>query len=138
MSLVRRRHALGLTMPAANQGAGKIEDLVGEIVVLPPVPPEPEASRTMPEIERDSCINTAARMRSPTFRAQGMPVGSGIAEAAWRTVVSTRAKRAGLRWTPAGLDAVFALRTKVLNETDDAFCFPTPGRNCGVLSGWLS
>ena len=60
-------------------------------------------------------------MRYPAFRAQGMHVGSGIVEAACKTVVSTRAKRAGMRWTPEGLDAVLALRTSVLNETYDEF-----------------
>jgi hypothetical protein len=101
---------------------GKIENLVEEIVVLPPVAPEPGASRSVPDIERDYFISNAARMRYPAFRAQGMHVGSGIAEAACKTVVSTRAKRAGMRWTPAGLDAVLAARTAVLNETYDAFC----------------
>ena len=75
---------------------GKIEDLVEEIVVLPPVPPEPGTSRSVPEIERDYFISNAARMRYPAFRAQGMHVGSGIAEAACKTVVSTRAKRTGI------------------------------------------
>ena len=51
-----------------------------------------------------------------------MHVGSGIAEAACKTVVSTRAKRTGMRWTPEGLDAVLALRTTVLNGTYDSFC----------------
>ncbi len=51
-----------------------------------------------------------------------MHVGSGIAEAACKTVVSTRAKRTGMRWTPEGLDAVLAVRTAVLNKTYDAFC----------------
>lgn len=101
---------------------GKIEDLVAEIVVLPPVPPEPGASRSVPEIERDYFISNAARMRYPAFRAKGMQIGSGIAEAACKTVVSTRAKRAGMRWTPEGLDAVLAVRTAVLNETYDEFC----------------
>lgn len=96
---------------------GKIEDLVEEIVVFPPVPPEPGASRSVPDIERDYFISNAARMRYPAFRTQGMQVGSGIAEAACKTVVSTRAKRAGMRWTPEGLDAVLAVRTAVLNET---------------------
>ncbi|MFL5664968.1 MAG: ISKra4 family transposase [Ktedonobacteraceae bacterium] len=101
---------------------GKIEELVEEIVVLPPVPPEPGTSRSVPEIERDYFISNAARMRYPAFRAQGMHVGSGIAEAACKTVVSTRAKRTGMRWTPEGLDAVLAVRTAVLNDTYDAFC----------------
>ncbi len=101
---------------------GKIENLVEEIVVLPPIAPEPGASRSVPDIERDYFISNAARMRYPAFRAQGMHVGSGIAEAACKTVVSTRAERAGMRWTPEGLDAVLAVRTAVLNETYDAFC----------------
>lgn len=50
-----------------------------------------------------------------------MQVGSGIAEAACKTVVSTRAKRSGMRWTPTGLDAVLALRVAVLNGTYDPF-----------------
>lgn len=79
---------------------GKIEELVEELVVLPPVPPEPGTSRSVPEVERDYFISNAARMRYPAFRAQGMHVGSGIAEAACKTVVSTRAKRTGMRLPP--------------------------------------
>ena len=101
---------------------GKIEELVEEIVVLPPVPPEPGSSRSVPDIERDYFISNAARMRYPAFRAQGMQIGSGIVEASCKMVVSTRTKRTGMRWTPAGLDAVLALRTAVLNGSYDAFC----------------
>jgi len=103
-------------------GEGKIEDLVEEIVVLPPVPPEPGTSRSVPDIERDYFISNAARMRYPAFRAKGMQIGSGIAEASCKMVVSTRAKRTGMRWTSAGLDAVLAVRTAVLNDTYDGFC----------------
>ena len=59
-------------------------------------------------------------MRYPLFRAQGMHIGSGIAEAACKTIVSTRAKRCGMRWTPEGLDALLPLRTAVLNGAYDA------------------
>ncbi len=64
-------------------------------------------------------INTE-RMCYPDFRAQGMQVGSGIAEAACKTIVSTRAKRSGMRWTPEGLDALLPLRTAVLNGAYDS------------------
>jgi hypothetical protein len=101
---------------------GNIEALVEEMVVLPPIPPEAGASRSVPEIERDYFISNAARMRYPAFRQQGMQIGSGIVEASCKMVVSTRTKRCGMRWTPAGLDAVLALRTAVLNGTYDAFC----------------
>ncbi len=50
-----------------------------------------------------------------------MHLGSGIAEAACKTVVNMRAKRTGMCWTPDGLDAVLAPRTAVLNETYDDF-----------------
>ena len=101
---------------------GHIEDLVAELAALPPLAPEPGETRSLPEKAMGYFIANAARMRYPAFRAQGMHVGSGIAEAACKTVVSTRAKRTGMRWTPEGLDAVLALRTAVLNENYDSFC----------------
>jgi hypothetical protein len=52
------------------------------------------------------------------------PKQSGIAEAACKTVVSTRAKRSDMRWTPKGLDALLALRTSVLNQIYGAFWQP--------------
>ena len=76
---------------------GNIEALVEQTVVLPPIPPEPGMSRSVPEIERDYFISNAARMRYPAFREQGMQIGSGIVEASCKRVVSTRAKRCGMR-----------------------------------------
>jgi hypothetical protein len=100
---------------------GQVEELVMAIAALPKIPPEPNESRSIPEKAVDYFTTNAERMRYPAFRAQGMHVGSGIVEAACKTVVSTRAKRTGMRWTPEGLDAVLALRTSVLNETYDEF-----------------
>jgi len=39
------------------------------------------------------------RMRYQTFRARGLPVGSGIVESAHRHVLQVRMKRAGQRWS---------------------------------------
>ena len=100
---------------------GRIEDLVTAIGQLPKIPPAPEESRSVPDKAVDYFTTNAARMRYPAFRAQGMHVGSGIAEAACKTVVETRAKRAGMRWTPEGLDALLPLRTAKLNHTYDEF-----------------
>jgi len=122
------RAVFGPTSPHATAWAkqgcellceGKIAELAQLIEVLPPIAPEPGASRSVPEIEADYFRTNAQRMRYPTFRAQGMHLGSGIAEAACKTVVSTRAKRSGMRWTPAGLDVILALRTAVLNHEFD-------------------
>ncbi len=99
---------------------GQSEALVSAIQVLPPIPPEPGQARSIPERAVDYFTTNAARMRYPVFRAQGMHIGSGIAEAACKTIVSTRAKRSGMRWTPVGLDALLPLRTSVLNGAYDS------------------
>lgn len=100
---------------------GQIEELIAAIGKLPTIPPAAEESRSVPDKAVDYFTTNAARMRYPDFRAQGMHVGSGIAEAACKTVVETRAKRAGMRWTPEGLDALLPLRTAKLNHTYDEF-----------------
>jgi len=100
---------------------GQIEELVTAISKLPTIPPAPEESRSVPDKAVDYFTTNALRMRYPAFRAQGLHVGSGIAEAACKTVVETRAKRSGMRWTPEGLDALLPLRTAKLNHTYDEF-----------------
>jgi hypothetical protein len=50
-----------------------------------------------------------------------------VAQPVGKTVVSTRAKRTGMRWTPTGLDGLLALRTAVLNDTYDAFWLTQTG-----------
>jgi hypothetical protein len=98
---------------------GQIEEVVAAIERLPPMAPEPGKARSILEIEADYFRTNTQRMRYPSFRAQGMHLGSGIAEAACKTLVSTRAKRSGMRWTAEGLDAILALRTSVLNGPFD-------------------
>lgn len=100
---------------------GQIEDLIAAIQALPAVPPPPGQTRSVPEQAVTYFTTNAPRMRYPVFRAQGMHVGSGIAEAACKTVVSSRTKRSGMRWTPDGLDALLPVRTAVLNGTYDTF-----------------
>ncbi len=99
---------------------GHTDALISAIAALPPIPPEPGQARSVPERAVDYFTTNAARMRYPAFRAQGMHVGSGIAEAACKTIVSTRAKRSGMRWTPEGIDALLPLRTSVLNGAYDS------------------
>jgi len=100
---------------------GKIEELVQEISKLPKISPSEGESRTIPERSVDYFTTNAERMRYPQFRAEGMHIGSGIAEAACKTVVGVRAKGTGMRWTPEGLDAVLPLRATKLSGTYDQF-----------------
>jgi Uncharacterised protein family (UPF0236) len=99
---------------------GDSEALVSAIEALPPIPPEPGQARSCPERAVDYFTTNVQRMRYPVFRAQGMHLGSGIAEAACKTIVSTRAKRSGMRWTPEGIDALLPVRTSVLNGAYDS------------------
>jgi hypothetical protein len=55
------------------------------------------------------------RMRYLKFEAEGLCAGSGVVEAGCKVVVGTRLKRAGMRWTLAGADAIIALRCSKLS-----------------------
>jgi len=52
------------------------------------------------------------RMRYAEFRARGLPIGSGVVEAACKSIVGTRLKRSGMRWTHEGGQHVLNLRTR--------------------------
>ena len=54
--------------------------------------------------------NNRHRMDYPTFESMGLCVGSGVVEAGCNTAVGVRMKRAGMRWTVRGANAIAALR----------------------------
>ena len=51
-----------------------------------------------------------AMLTYATFQAQGYPIGSGSVESANKLVVQSRMKGAGMRWFPAHVNAMLALR----------------------------
>jgi hypothetical protein len=61
------------------------------------------------------------RMDYPAYRARGLMIGSGVVEAACKHVVATRCKRAGMRWSQPGLQAILSLRTLWLNGRWDQY-----------------
>ena len=52
-------------------------------------------------------------MTYPVFRLDGLPIGSGAIESAADHVVQRRLKRAGMRWSESGADAVLTLRARL-------------------------
>ncbi|REA64433.1 hypothetical protein DSL64_02465 [Dyadobacter luteus] len=64
--------------------------------------------------------NNVDRMDYKSFRSQGLMIGNGPMEAAHRTVIQTRMKRSGQRWTPKGAQAMLNLR--VLRESNRWSC----------------
>ena len=51
------------------------------------------------------------RMHYRTLREQGYHIGSGVIEAGCKNVVQGRFKAAGMRWSPAGAQAMLQVRT---------------------------
>ena len=53
------------------------------------------------------------RMGYADAKARGLPIGSGVVEAACKTLVTERLKRSGMRWGPRGGQAILTLRSLV-------------------------
>jgi hypothetical protein len=55
------------------------------------------------------------RMKYATYRSLGLPIGSGVIEAACKSIVQQRMKGPGMRWGVGGGPAILSARTAVLN-----------------------
>jgi Uncharacterised protein family (UPF0236) len=71
--------------------------------------PTAEAAEVL-RLERGYFTTNAERMDYPALRLDGLPLGSGAIESAADHLVQRRMKRAGMRWSDAGGDALLALR----------------------------
>lgn len=56
------------------------------------------------------------RMRYASLRANHLPIGSGVIEGTCKSIVSDRLKRAGMRWSQPGGQAILTLRA--LSQSD--------------------
>lgn len=74
--------------------------------------PTAEAAEVL-RVERGYFTKHAERMQYPQFRLDGLPIGSGAIESAAAHLVQQRLKRAGMRWSEAGGDALLALRARL-------------------------
>jgi hypothetical protein len=66
--------------------------------------------------ERGYVRTNAARMAYPSFRAQGLPIGSGAIESSAKHLVQQRMKRPGARWSEAGAQGVLNVRCRLLSS----------------------
>lgn len=58
-------------------------------------------------------------MRYAELRERGLPIGTGVMEAACKTLVTQRMKQSGMRWSPTGGQAILNLRGWVQSERFD-------------------
>jgi hypothetical protein len=59
------------------------------------------------------------KMQYAAFRARGLPIGSGVVEAACKTLVAQRMKNSGMRWSHLGGQAILNPRGWVQSERFD-------------------
>jgi len=63
--------------------------------------------------------NNKGRMKYDEYLAKGWFIGSGVVESACRTVVGERFKRAGMRWSRKGAEALFPFRAALISKNYD-------------------
>ncbi len=106
----RKRWATGLQK---KLDAGKVESLVKQLRSFSA--PSPDTAELL-RVEAEYFERNRERMRYPAFRRQKLFVGSGVIEAACRTVIAKRLKQSGMFWTVRGANAIIALRCCRLNR----------------------
>lgn len=108
--------------PAPTAATAWIDARKGELLTLGPLPVLAAFDRLAPStpkaveirrVERAYFANRVERMDYPSLRLDGLPIGSGAIESAADHVVQRRMKRAGMRWSEAGGDAILALRARL-------------------------
>ena len=86
---------------------GQIESLVASLRSIDS--PKPEMAEHL-QTEANYFEGNAERMRYPLFRSRGFFVGTGVMEAACKTIIGGRLKRSGMFWTVRGANSIIALR----------------------------
>lgn len=66
-------------------------------------------------------IRNRRRMRYRKFQAQGLCTSTGVLEAGCKVAIGTRLKRAGMRWSVSGANAIIALRCAKLSGRFEDF-----------------
>ena len=72
-----------------------------------------------------------------SYKSRGLAIGSGVTEAACKTVFTQRLKQSGMRWCIEGGQVIVDLRTLVLSrvwkETHQAYLASKPQLELGTL-----
>ena len=102
----------------ATQKERLLQDGIADVVTA--IRALPAASAEAQECRKDTSgyfERNAERMRYRTFLDAGYQIGSGVMEAACKTVVHQRLDQSGMHWRPETADAVVALRANQLSHS---------------------
>jgi hypothetical protein len=89
-----------------------VDKVMGALCRLRTRYPRRQAIHTALAYFREHCH----RMCYADLRAQHLPIGSGVVEAACKTLVSQRLKRSGMRWRTTGGQAILTFRALCQSE----------------------
>ena len=115
------RRYMAPTHPRRSPGSLQAKDLLWErgptalIGLLTPLQVSTAEGQKVLNTERGYFHGNTERMQYPTYREQGLPIGSGAVESAAKHLVQQRMKRAGMRWSELGARAILHLRCAMLN-----------------------
>jgi hypothetical protein len=79
----------------------------------------PECTAIHPEIAYLTKHGEAGRLKYPTFRAAGVPLGSGAIESGIRRVINLRLKSSGTFWEEDNAEAMLQLRAHAISNRWD-------------------
>ena len=95
---------------------GKVEALVRAVRSQLPARQAEEGEKQLAYF-----LNHREAMRYDVFRSKGYFIGSGVVEAACKTIVAQRFKASGMRWSLRGLKPVLSIRTALLSNRYEDF-----------------
>ena len=114
--------AAAACFPDPTEATAWADACTGELLALGPLavlaafdrltPTTPKAAEAR-RVERAYFASRLGRMDYPSLRLDGLPIGSGAIESSADHVVQRRMKRAGMRCSETGGDAVLALRARL-------------------------
>lgn len=109
--------------------AGLVEDALKTVEKLPG---RSKARREAKHQLITYLTNNRGRMDYPRYERLGLPIGSGEVEAQCKTLVQSRCKQAGMRWSTAGIEQLLRVRCAVKDESYDKHF----GNWMGNLAAW--
>ena len=81
----------------------------------------PFAHRAAAEKALDYFLTNRHRMTYDIFRQQNLFIGSGVVEAACKTIVGQRFKASGMHWSLVGLKRLLSIRTALCSKRYESF-----------------
>jgi len=114
--LVQTRHELRL---------GQAPDIVRELRAAANDRHRPQKHRPILERVANYVDRHCTHLAYPTFKAEGLPLGSGFVESAVKWLIQQRFKGAGMRWSEDGFNHLLMLRLAWANDRFDLLFAPS-------------